>query len=83
MTQTGATPKLHLKWGKCQDKNRCPLNTVDLSHGTFSFGGNYLVWHGGKKPRVVYTGQARSFVTGSRPTARTRGSRPSQETAST
>ena len=58
MAQAGVQSQLQVQWGHCQGVTWWSLNSVDLSHETFSEGGVYLIWHGGDKSKVVYLGQA-------------------------
>ena len=51
---------LDLNWTKCQGDVWCKLNFVNLEHSHFDgIEGVYIIWHGGKKPRVVYVGQGK------------------------
>ena len=50
--------EMALRWIKCQGDGWCKLNAVNLQHEHFdNAGGVYMIWHGGKKPAVVYVGQ--------------------------
>ena len=46
-----------LVWGRCQGGVWCKLNAVNLAHSHFdNLHGVYMIWHGGKRPAVVYVG---------------------------
>lgn len=50
--------KMYLIWTKCQAEIWCKLNNVNLEHSHFNdCQGVYIIWHGGRKPAVVYVGQ--------------------------
>lgn len=47
-----------LDWVKCTGDQWCPLSTLNLEHPHFNgLRGVYIIWHGGKQPRVLYVGQ--------------------------
>ena len=49
---------MRLHWMKCQGDVWCKLNRVNLDHSHFDhMEGVYVIWHGGKVPKVVYVGQ--------------------------
>ena len=50
--------QMYLIWTKCQGEVWCKLNNVNLGHSHFNnCQGVYIIWHGGRKPAVVYVGQ--------------------------
>ena len=49
-------PDIQVHWMKCQADNWCPLD-LDLSSIDEDSAGVYIIWHGGRKPRVVRVGQ--------------------------
>ena len=50
--------EMALRWTRCQGDVWCKLNAVNLQHEHFDHAdGVYMIWHGGKTPRVVYVGQ--------------------------
>lgn len=47
-----------LSWVKCVGDVWCKLDAVNLDHEHFDgMQGVYVIWHGGREPRVVYVGQ--------------------------
>lgn len=49
---------MNLKWTKCRGEVWCKLNNVNLEHTHFNYRhGVYIIWHGGRNPKVVYVGQ--------------------------
>ncbi len=50
--------QMYLNWTKCLGEFWCKLNNVNLEHAHFDHcRGVYIIWHGGRDPRVVYVGQ--------------------------